>query len=235
MEEASMPRRGPIEGTSRILRELLRTPRFKKTVSILLSEIDPENAGLLVETLVWEDPEFFLSLMGAAPDVVNALINVVLELSRQFSSFPTGLLASYLSMIIDRLDAKSLGKVIRETLGLLGEVRDSGGQELVDSLASLLRRFAIGASGAPPGAGSTAVSADAFVSALLPAVGSAAALMGKEASREGSETNLAVRRMVDGIKEIAGENPDFMKAVVAPLVEAGRAVLAGTEAAGEGA
>ncbi|HEY5531820.1 MAG TPA: hypothetical protein VIK22_07450 [Candidatus Anoxymicrobiaceae bacterium] len=234
MEEASMPRRGPIEGTSRILRELLRTPRFKKTVSILLSEIDPENAGLLVKTLVWEDPEFFLSLMGAAPDFVNALINVFLELSRQFSSFPTGLLASYLSMIIDRLDAKSLGKVIGETLGLLGEVRDSGGQELVDSLASLLRRFAIGVSGAPPGAGSSVVPADAFVSALLPAIGSAAALLGKEASREGSETNLAVRKMADGIKEIAGENPDFMQAVVAPLVEAGRAVLAGTEAAGEG-
>jgi hypothetical protein len=76
MEATPVLRRGPIEGTSRVLRELIRTPRFKKTVGILIRELDPENAGLLVRTLMWEDPEFFLSLLGAAPDVINAGVKV---------------------------------------------------------------------------------------------------------------------------------------------------------------
>ncbi len=235
MEATSMPRRGPIEGTSRIVRELLRTPRFKRSVGIILGELDPENAGLLIRTIMWEDPEFFLSLLGAAPDVANAGINALLELVRQLSGFPTGLLASFISMILDDVDAESLGKSVGETVQLLGKVRDGGGQGLVDSLSSLMRRFAIGVSGAPPAAGASAVPADAFVNSLLPVIGSAAAALGDEAAREGSEINLAVRKMADGIREIASENPDFMQAVVAPLVEAGRAALAGTEAAGEGA
>jgi len=233
MEETSMLRRGPIEGTSRVVRELLRTQRFKKTINILIRELDPENAGLLVRTLIWEDPELFMSVLGAAPELANAVSNAVLELSRQLSNFPMGLLASYLSMMMDNFDAKTLGKGVREMMQLLGDVRDAGGQELLDSLTGLVKRFAMGMSGAPPTAGATAVPTDALVAALLPALGATAATLGREAAREGSETNLAVRKLADGIRQVASENPDFMKEVVSPLVEAGRQALAGTQA-GEG-
>jgi hypothetical protein len=67
----------------------------------------------------------------------------------------------------------------------------------------------------------------------LPVFASAAARFGREAAREGSETSVAVKKLAHGMRDIASENPEFMKAVVAPLVEAGKAALAGTDA-GEG-
>lgn len=233
MEETSMPRRGPIEGTSRVVRELLRTPRFKKTVNILLSELDPENAGLLVRTIIWEDPEFFLSLFGATPDIANAAIIGLLELSRQMSNFPPRLLASFLAEILAGLDAESLGIAVWKVGDLLVEVRDSGGQPLIDSLTDLVRRFARGATGITPVAGAPAVPVDKVVENLLPVLASAAAKFGREAAVEGSQTSIAVKKLAHGMRDIASENPEFMKAVVAPLVEAGKAALAGTDA-GEG-
>ncbi len=233
MEETSLPRRGPIEGTSRVVRELLRTPRFKKTVNILLSELDPENTGLLVKTLMWEDPELFLSLFGATPDIANVAINGLLELSRQLSNFPPGLLASFLSVLMEGLEMESLGTAVGKVRDLLVEVRDSGGQPLVDSLTDLLRRFARGATGFTPVSGAPSVSADKVVDSVLPVLASAAARFGGEAAREGSETSAAVKKLADGVRDIASRNPEFMKSVVAPLVEAGKAALAGTDA-GEG-
>lgn len=227
MDATPVPRRGPIEGISRILRELLRTPRFKKTIGILVSELDPENAGLLVRTLMWEDPEFFLSLLGAAPDVVNAGVNGLGELVRQLSNFPRGLLASFISIILEGLDAEGLGRALGDTRRLLGEVAVSGGEELLESLAGLLRRFAAGLTGSPAAPGSAPVSAEAFIDAVLPAAGAIAATLGREASREGSEVNLAVGRLADGVKRIASDNPEFVQSVVAPLVAAGKAALAG--------
>ncbi len=72
MSEEPIQPSGPIEGASRVLRELLRTPGFKKAVRTLITELDPENTALLVRTLMWEDPEFFLGLMGAAPSITGA-------------------------------------------------------------------------------------------------------------------------------------------------------------------
>lgn len=226
MEQASVPRRGPIEGSSRVLRELLRTPRFKKTVRILLSELDPENAGLLVRTLMWEDPEFFLSLFGALPDVVNVGFEGARELSSQLGNFPPGLLASFLSAFLERVEFESLGRAMANTVDLLADVREAGGSDFTDSLSDAVRRFARGARKAPAAPGAPPVTVSVIVDNLLPALGSLAAAAGKEAQREGSEVREAVARLARGIREIAAENPEFVNSVVSPLVEAGRQALA---------
>ncbi len=233
MESTTVPRRGPIEGTSRVLRELLRTPRFKKTVGILLRELDPENAGLLVRTLMWEDPEFFLSLLGAAPGVANSVINGLRELVGQLSNFPPGLLASFVSIILEEVDAEGLGRAFGDAGRLLTDVQVTGGEDFLESVSGLVRRFAAGVAGTPTAPGALPLSAEEFVEALLPALGALAGALGKEASREGSEMNRAVRRLAAGVRQVAADNPEFMGSVVAPLVEAGRDALAGGGTPGE--
>lgn len=233
MESTTVPRGGPIEGTSRVLRELLRTPGFKKTVGILIRELDPENAGFLVRTLMWEDPEFFLSLVGAAPDVANTVVSGLRELVGQLASFPPRLLAGFLSLILDGVDAEGLGRAVGDIGRVLTEVQVAGGGEFLESVSGLMRRFATGVAGAPISPGALPMTAEAFVEASLPAIASLAETLGKEASREGSEMNQAVKRLAAGVRQVAADNPEFMSSVVAPLVEAGRDALAGGGTAGE--
>jgi hypothetical protein len=59
--------------------------------------------------------------------------------------------------------------------------------------------------------------------------------MGEQAARQGSEMNELVSIVVDGVKAIADRNPEFMKSIVVPLVEAGRQVLAEAESSDEAA
>jgi hypothetical protein len=130
MSEAPSPRSGPIEGAGRILRELLRTPNFKKTVKILLNELDPENAGQLVRTVFWEDPEFFISLLGTTPPLVNSLIAGIREFSAQMFSFPPRLLAGFMRGMIDDVDAESIGEAAGNMLVLLTRMSSLEDEEL---------------------------------------------------------------------------------------------------------
>ena len=51
--------------------------------------------------------------------------------------------------------------------------------------------------------------------------------------RDGSETRRLVAGITKSVREIARENPEFMREVVVPLVDAGREALAAAEADGE--
>lgn len=235
MEETTAKRSGPIDGTSRILRELLRTPRFKKSVNVLLSELDPENAAELVRTLMWEDPEFFLSLFAAVPDLANAVVAALLELSGQLGNFPPGLLASFLAIAVEKLDVEGLGRTVAGVSRLLAGVRDGGGPEFTDALSGALKRFARGLTGVTPAEDQPSVSLESAVIALIPVISSAVARFGSEAAREGSDANLAVARLAAAVEETAAANPLFVKSVALPLFEAGKQALrvAGAAEGGE--
>ena len=138
MSELPSPRNGPIEGTSRVLRELLRTPDFKKTIKILINELDSENAGLLVRTFFWEDPEFFISLLGAAPSLVNAVVEGTREFSAQMLSFPPRLLAGFMRGIIEDIDAESIGQTAGNMLVLHSRLNSLEDGELSGAAARFL-------------------------------------------------------------------------------------------------
>lgn len=234
MEELTIPRKGPIEGISRILRELLRTPGFKKSINILLSDLDPENARLLVRTLVWEDPTFFLGLFGAMPGMVNALIEGTRELAVQLSIYPTAALADFLENSLKDIDAEALGEGLALNLLLLLKAADAGGGRLGEAAGGLRSGVAAGfekAMSAQEGDGREAP--EVVLDVLVPMMKRAAARIGGEASSEGSGTAKLVKGLADGIRDVGKENPDFMKSVVAPLVEAYRQALAGTGEGGE--
>lgn len=227
MSEEPVLRSGPIEGTSRVLRELLRTPNFKKAVRMLISELDPENTALLVRTLMWEDPEFFLGLMGAAPSIMNAGVEGSLEMVRQLSTFPPPLLAGFLAGTVEQLDGELLGEAIGTTMALLIQVSDLGDESLAEASAGLYRGINRGLARSLTGDEEQGAS-EAVLEKLLPLFASRVARLGEEAKREGSDTARMVKGLAQGIKDIARDNPDFMEGVVAPLVEAWRASLAGS-------
>ncbi|MCJ7559535.1 hypothetical protein MUO79_02820 [Candidatus Bathyarchaeota archaeon] len=196
MSELPSPRNGPIEGTSRVLRELLRTPNFKKTVKILLNELDPENAGLLVRTAFWEDPEFFISLLGATPSLVNSMIEGTREFSTQMFSFPPRLLAGFMRGIIDDIDAESIGETAGNLLVLLSRTAGPQGDELGDARTRFWEGLGKGF---------------------------------KRSLGDGAETASFVESLAGSIRAFARENPELMKNVVTPLVQAGRDALAVVE------
>lgn len=234
MEDSSVPRKGPVEGTNRILRELLRTPRFKKMVNVLLSQLDPENVALVVRTLVWEDPEFFLSLLGSAPALINMGVNGLAETCLQLGNFPTGLLASFLAQTTEELDAESLGETIGLTLLLALRIGEVDNPLLGSAGTDFATRFGKGlASSLAEGAAEEESASDLLLGKLMPALGTVASKLGEQAGREGSEINTLVKGLTEGVRTLASENPEFMRSFVAPLVEAGRLVLAAAEVAGE--
>ncbi len=111
MEEAN---KGVIDLTDRVLKELLKKPGFKEGVRTVLQNIDPEASRKLVRTMMWQDPEFFLGLLGAVPSIVNSLIQCIDELLIQFNEkFSPELLHDFIKSLILSLDKNTLESIVR--------------------------------------------------------------------------------------------------------------------------
>jgi len=231
MQDIPAPRKGPIEGTSRVLRELLRTPRFKTSVRIILRDLDPENAALLARTLMFEDPEFFLSLVGALPALVNATIAGIDEMAAQASNFPPGVLTGFIAGIVADIDANLLGRAAGQTLALSARLAATQDPALTEATKDFWEGVGQGISASlPEGAAAGEGAAGLLLDTLMPLLGSTVERLGSQAVKEGSEARRLVRGLADSMRAIAEENPEFMKAVVVPLVEAGREAIAQAEA-----
>jgi hypothetical protein len=125
MEEAN---KGVIDLADRVLQELLKKPEFKEGVRTVLQNIDPESSRKLVRTMMWQDPEFFLGLLGAIPSIVNSLIKgldeLIIQLNEKFSPL---LLHDFIKSIVLSLDKKSLesfvcnGKLLATELWTVAE------------------------------------------------------------------------------------------------------------------
>lgn len=111
--------------SERILRELLRSPRSKAALKILLSGIDPSSGPGLVRTLFREDPEIFLAVISAAPAIINLLLQVLREMAAQLGSFPPALLRKFTYQILADINGRTLGEAaggfVTITLNLKGE------------------------------------------------------------------------------------------------------------------
>jgi hypothetical protein len=236
MEEASVSKKGPIEGSSRILRELLRSPRFKQTMNILLREMDPENVSLLVRTLVHEDPDFFLSLLGATPSLINVGMKGLVDTTKEMLNFPPELLEGFLTETAEELDAEQIGEAAGLALLLTINAVDSEHPMIDFAGRDFAARFRKGLASSVSGeADSVAGALTILFEKLMPVVENIASRMGSQAARGGSDMNELIDTVVDGIKAMAGRNPEFMKLIAAPLIDAGRHVLADAESPDEAA
>jgi hypothetical protein len=110
MEEAN---KGVIDLTDRVLKELLKKPGFKEGVRTTLQNIDPDASRRLVRTFMWQDPEFFLGVLGAVPSIVNSLTQCVDEVLIQLNEkFSPQLLHEFIKSLVLSLDKKTLESIV---------------------------------------------------------------------------------------------------------------------------
>lgn len=106
--------KGVIDLSDRILKELLKKPSFKDGVRTVLTNIDPESSRRLVRTLLWQDPEFSLSLISALPPVVNAALSGIDELLIQLQEKMSPLLLhDFLRSMASSVDRETLERIIK--------------------------------------------------------------------------------------------------------------------------
>jgi hypothetical protein len=78
----------------------------------MLNGVDPDNARELARTIIWEDPEIILSLMGAVPSLANSMIRFLDEIILQVrEKFPPELLHEFLSEIMKEFDGEAIRSV----------------------------------------------------------------------------------------------------------------------------
>jgi hypothetical protein len=106
------PKAGIIEGFSRILRELLRSPNFKASLRAVIRDLDAENAPLLLRAVRDEDPALLLDLMSAAPALANAVMHLLHSVLQQMRSYPEPLTAVFGGNVIGEIDTGLLGEVV---------------------------------------------------------------------------------------------------------------------------
>lgn len=236
MDEESVSKRGPIEGSSRILRELLRSPRFKQTMNILLREMDPENVSLLVRTLVHEDPDFFLSLLGATPSLINVGVKGLVDTTKEMINFPPELLEGFLTETAAELDAEQMGEALGLALLLAINAADTEHPMIAFAGRDFAARFRRGLTSSISGETESLPGAlTVLFERLMPVVENVASRIGNQAASGDSDMSELIDTVVDGVKAMADRNPQFMKLIVAPLIDAGRQVLADAESPGEAA
>jgi hypothetical protein len=100
---AAMPAAGGV------MKEVLSTPFVKDLIRLNLQNTKPDKTHPLVNTLIWQDPEVVLSILGSIPSVVNSCTGALAEAGRQINEkFSSDLLRDYVGSILKDIDTEEL-------------------------------------------------------------------------------------------------------------------------------
>ncbi|MGC9336261.1 MAG: hypothetical protein ACP5JJ_19130, partial [Anaerolineae bacterium] len=99
--------------TERLVKEIIDTPALKEIILLQMKDIRPEAAPGVVKTLLWGDPGVSLSAFGAAPDAVNWLLELLLEVGRQLNGLPEPLLKDILGRVGSGVERERLEELPR--------------------------------------------------------------------------------------------------------------------------
>jgi len=135
--------RGWVDTGTRVLRVLLRSERFKTNLRIVLRNLDPGAAPELVRTALFAEPQVSLSLLGAAPEVLNTSLSILRELADQLSRLPPLLVRETLSELAGRVRTKLLGQAVELLLGMVEQhlKQDPDAGKSTAELAKEIRRL----------------------------------------------------------------------------------------------
>jgi len=197
----SIEQKGIVDGADRIAGELLRNPKFKQSLIILLSSIDSQSARGLVRTLFWEDPDILLSIMGALPDLINTGIEAAAEVAEQMKSMPSPMLQQLVELVLTKIDGFTLGEaaggLVSIDLGLAADDSHVG-----DALDNLRREFKKG------------YRESGGEELLLSRLGGWMEKTAVEARDKNSSTHM----LIGGIRKALEKNPDFVEHVLKPIL-----------------
>lgn len=224
MEETTK-QAGLVDAANRVARELLRTPRFKEGVKIVLNSLDPESVPELVRTLVWEDADISLSLVGSLPEILDIAFIALRELVAQLGNFSPDMLADFLGQVIEGLDGEALGEALGSLALLLSEMSQAPGGRVARGGSELGLAISRGFVKARyPG---EEVEGFSLAAAALPAVGKAVKGVAAAAAVEGSPAREAVLAYAEDLAGAIRDNPGLAREVAGPVVEAWQAVNKG--------
>lgn len=199
--DVSIEKKGMIDAADRILKELMRTPKFKESLIIILSNIDPPAVRGLVRTLFWEDPGVLLSLFGALPEIINTATQALAEMIAQMGSLPAPLLQDFLRKVLAGIDGAPVGEALGGILSLDLGLEDQEGA-IKQSLSELREGFNRGYREKVEG------------EVLLPWLNGWMARVAAEAKEKGSPTN----DVIQGVTKALKANPDFVEKVMKPVL-----------------
>ena len=196
--------KGLVDAADRILRELIRTPKFKESIIIVLNSIDPPAARSLVRTLFWQDPGLLMSLMGSLPALINVGSEALAEVAAQMNTMPMPLLQDFLNRVVAGINGTAAGEAAGGMVSMLLSL------DLANKDSGLKRSFA--------------ALGDDFGRAYTEAVGEAALTARLDTWMAGvaakaRDKDSATHAFIQAAGKALKNNPDFVKHVIKPLLE----------------
>ncbi len=195
--------KGLVDAADRILGELVRTPKFKEAVIILLNSIDPPAARRLVRTFMWGDPGLLMSIMGSLPALINTTSEALAELAAQMNSMPGPLLQDFLNQVFAGIDGSAAGEaaggLVKMALSLDLSDKEGGIAKSLSRLGDDFARAYAGAAG--PGALTSRL--ETWVAGV--------------AERAGDKTS-STYALIQAAGKAVADNPAFAENVLKPLL-----------------
>lgn len=107
----------PAEGG--VIKEVLSTPFVKDLIRSNLQNIKPDKTHSVVNTLLWQDSEVMLSILGSIPAVVNSCTGALAEAGKQINEkFSAELLRDYIGSILKDIDTEELKALVEAYVAL---------------------------------------------------------------------------------------------------------------------
>ncbi len=98
----------------RLLRELIRSPKFTASLRVLTANIDPATASGLARTLLWEDAETFMGTVSLLPALVNFQVALAKGIAERLNSLPPDILAAFLMQLVEKVDFAAAEEAVAE-------------------------------------------------------------------------------------------------------------------------
>ncbi len=106
----------------RLLRELLRSPKFKTELKMIFSGIDPSSGPGLIRTAFWEDVETFMGFVSSVPSILNLAVLMLREMAVQLDSFPPEMLNNFIYQVLGGIDGRAMGEMAAHLGGILTKI-----------------------------------------------------------------------------------------------------------------
>ncbi|MGD0276380.1 MAG: hypothetical protein ABSB79_10055 [Syntrophales bacterium] len=88
-----------------IVEDLIGTPVVKEVLMRMLRSIESDRGRVLMEKVMWNDPEVMLSLIGSLPHMINYTMNMLAGFGEEIrEKFSPQLLTEFLGSIIKDVD-----------------------------------------------------------------------------------------------------------------------------------